>query len=471
MCSIISISKFRVASMKKIISFILFICILISCVNYISFSVSALSGTTGECGWQLEGKVLYINGNGKMADYQGEDTPWGNDFTEVIIGEGVTEIGEFAFAYTSVSKVSLAESVEGINFGAFLCTPIKEITFGEKVKYIDAVAFEGSKVEKITFKGATILYSNAFDYCENLTEIDFGNGGVSIGSGVFSGCSAIEKLNLETVEEIGGAAFGGCTALKQITIGNEIKEIGGAAFSGCISLESVIVGDNVEKINDYAFSCCTGLKEVIFGAKVKEVGDEAFLDCSSLEKIELNGNAVNFGYNAIYNTAYFNNEDNWEDGVLYLENVLVAVKDTFDGVYTIKKGTKLISSYAFFRTSSLAVLYVPSSMEKIGDSAFEECISLLEVYYEGDEETWLSLNENYFKTNNEALVYAYVNFQTDNVLGDCDGDGTLTTTDLAVIKLILAGIEKEYDNPPDINQDGVFDVVDLATLKLMLANT
>jgi hypothetical protein len=203
---------------------------------------------------------------------------------------------------------------------------------------------------------------------------------------------------------------------------------------------------------------------------VKEVGDEAFLDCSSLEKIELNGNAVNFGYNAIYNTAYFNNEDNWEDGVLYLENVLVAVKDTFYGVCTIKKGTKLISSYAFFRTSSLAVLYVPSSMEKIGDSAFEECISLLEVYYEGDEETWLSLNENYFKTNNEALVYAYVNFKTDNVLGDCDGDGTLTTTDLAVIKLILAGIEKEYDNPPDINQDGVFDVVDLATLRLKLVN-
>jgi hypothetical protein len=110
-------------------------------------------------------------------------------------------------------------------------------------------------------------------------------------------------------------------------------------------------------------------------------------------------------------------------------------------------------------------------MEKIGNSAFEECISLMEVYYEGNEEKWDSLNENYFNNGNESLVYAYVNFETEDlpeVFYDCDGDGCLTTTDMSILKLLLSGIDEYYIRYPDINFDGELNTLDLAILKLML---
>ncbi len=54
--------------------------------------------------------------------------------------------------------------------------------------------------------------------------------------------------------------------------------------------------------------------------------------------------------------------------------------------------------------------------------------------------------------------------------GDTDGDGKVNTTDLALLKLKLAGINKTATaNGADFNKDGNVDSLDLALLKLYLA--
>ena len=156
-----------------------------------------------------------------------------------------------------------------------------------------------------------------------------------------------------------------------------------------------------------------------------------------------------------------------------MENILIEAENSFDGTYVIKEGTVAISSYAFMNVTSLYALYIPESVSLIANDAFNNCISLLEVYYGGSEEKWLTLNDDYFANGNEALVYAYVNFDTEalpEAFVDCDGDGMLTISDLAYVKLLLSCAETLVDKLPDINRDGVFDTADLATLKLMLAN-
>jgi hypothetical protein len=57
----------------------------------------------------------------------------------------------------------------------------------------------------------------------------------------------------------------------------------------------------------------------------------------------------------------------------------------------------------------------------------------------------------------------------DILLGDVNGDDNVDTTDLASLKLNLAGLSSEVGEGADLNGDGNIDTTDLAELKLKLA--
>lgn len=59
-------------------------------------------------------------------------------------------------------------------------------------------------------------------------------------------------------------------------------------------------------------------------------------------------------------------------------------------------------------------------------------------------------------------------FGNTGVSGDVNGDGAMNTTDLAVLKLFLAGVGDDAINP-DVDGNGLNNTSDLAALKLMLA--
>ena len=82
---------------------------------------TATSGTTGDCTWTLDGTVLTISGNGAMADYAYNSTlPWGTKFTELIISEGVTHIGDYAFYGSgSLTIITIPSTVTSIGSAAF----------------------------------------------------------------------------------------------------------------------------------------------------------------------------------------------------------------------------------------------------------------------------------------------------------------------------------------------------------------
>ena len=73
--------------------------------------LSANAETSGTCGpdlrWHLtDNGVLTISGKGKMNDYSNYNNraPWSKyNIKQIIIGDGVTTIGEFAF-YCNHSK-------------------------------------------------------------------------------------------------------------------------------------------------------------------------------------------------------------------------------------------------------------------------------------------------------------------------------------------------------------------------------
>ncbi|WP_400148895.1 leucine-rich repeat domain-containing protein [Candidatus Methanarcanum hacksteinii] len=154
-------------------------------------SAEVTSGTTGECTWTLDDTKVMISGNGAMANYRYSDSlPWGESITEVVIENGVTSIGWYAF---------------------YDCRFLTSITIPDSV---------------------TSICDGAFNSCKSFTSITIPN----------------------SVTSIGDWAFEGCTSLTSITIPNSVTSIGRGAFSGCTSLTSITIPNSVTSIGDFAFS-------------------------------------------------------------------------------------------------------------------------------------------------------------------------------------------------------------------------
>ena len=82
---------------------------------------------------------------------------------------------------------------------------------------------------------------------------------------------------------------------------------------------------------------------------------------------------------AFSETDYFKNEENWENGALYIGKCLAAVKETFSGEFVIKEGTVSISSSAFEDCSKLTSVTIPDSVTSIGGWAFSYCSKLTSI--------------------------------------------------------------------------------------------
>jgi hypothetical protein len=112
---------------------------------------------------------------------------------------------------------------------------------------------------------------------------------------------------------------------------------------------------------------------------VTSIGDRAFEECSGLTSVTIGGGVTSIGYEAFYDTAYYNDESNWENNVLYIGQYLIDAKSDISGDYTIKEGTRVISDDAFYNCSGLTSVTIPNSVIGIGTGAFAGCSGLTSV--------------------------------------------------------------------------------------------
>ena len=143
-----------------------------------------------QCGdnlyWSMSGGCATFTGSGDMWDYHFSDDRGWKDCSSVILPDGLTHIGNYAFCYcTSLESVTVPDSVTSIGEGAFC-------------------------------------------YCISLASVTIGN----------------------SVTSIGDYAFYECIELASVTIPDSVTTIGNEAFSYCIGLESVTIPDSVTSIGD-----------------------------------------------------------------------------------------------------------------------------------------------------------------------------------------------------------------------------
>ena len=262
-------------------------------------SVGASNGTTGDCTWTLDDYgTLTISGNGAMGDYSerySDDiwfttAPWGASIKSVVIEDGVTSIGEYAFyGCADLISATIPDSVTNIGSNAFeYCTGLTSVTIPDSV---------------------TSIGNRAFSICDNLTSITVDSGNHVYDSR--NNCNAIIETATNTVKfgckktvipygvtSIGHSAFSSCTDLTNITIPDSVTRIDVWAFFNCTGLTSVTIPDSVTRIDIFAFYHCSGLTSVTIGNGVTSIGGSAFFHCTSLRSVTIGNRVKSIGGSA-----------------------------------------------------------------------------------------------------------------------------------------------------------------------------
>ena len=331
-----------------------------------SIGISAFSMCSGLTAFRVaENNPRYSSVNGLLLSKDGTTLVRGIN-GRVVIPEGVTSIGDYAFTGCSgLTSVTIPDSVTNIKDLAFYgCSGLTSVTIPASVTNIGEMVFAycgGLRSFVVAANSHNYSSMNGLLLSKDGKTLLYGvNGNVTIPYGVtdigyraFSGCWGLMSVTIPaSVTSIGNSAFGGCNGLASVTIPEGVTNIGDYAFYSC-GLTSVTIPGSVTSIGNWAFGRCNGLASVSIQNGVTNIGDYAFLDCK-LTSVTIPASVTSIG-----NSAF--------KYCMGLTSV------------TIQNGVTNIGDYAFYGCSGLMSVTIPESVTSVGDEAFAYCIGLTSV--------------------------------------------------------------------------------------------
>ena len=338
------------------------------------------------------------------------------DLTEVVIEDGVTEIGKDVFqGCVGLTKVTIPDSVKKIGTWSFyMCKGLKNVDIPANMEIGDS-SFRQSGLEQVTVSGGSVgnyafhridnlkkisincetIGEEAFSGCDYLTDITLGENVKTLGDKAFYTCDALERVEIpSTVTDIGEKTFYSCPALKEALIRAGTVKAG--TFYNCRALTTLIISDNATldgsftarnayahgtletvkigkgEIGISAFNSCPNLTTVELGNGVTSVGDNAFSKCTALTSVNIGDGVTSIGKNAFNGCTALTNAnigsgaigESAFNGCTSLANV------------TLGNGVTSIGKNAFLRCTALTSISIGSGVTSIESGAFNGCTAL-----------------------------------------------------------------------------------------------
>ena len=272
----------------------------------------------GSCGgnvvWMITDKnILVIEGKGSMTSYAAGKTPWVEYATvieEIVIGEGVTTIGNTAFyGFTSLESVKIPSSLLSIGEYAFFgCAKLSTVTVPSNTRVIGKYAFRKSGLTSITLRNpenwtvkgittpdnldlagvaAAYITKEYYTYEWSVKTVEVGDVAASglFGDGLIWILTTDGTLTVKGEGSMGDFSYNTTPwynyvgSIFTVVIEDGVTDIGRCAFYGADQLTTVIIPETVTAIDVYAFYGAASLESVTIPASVKVIGGFAFAKC------------------------------------------------------------------------------------------------------------------------------------------------------------------------------------------------
>ena len=236
-----------------------------------------------------------------------------------------------------------------------------------------AIGIDGSRYATCSTCGERVYesipaYSNGLHYISN-------GDGTRLVSGL--GSCPDQHLRIPPIVEgeqvvgISAFAFSECNHLTGITLPEGLTSIGHGAFNQCHGLQEIHLPESLTTIEDWAFDCCVSLTKLTLPASVSELGTGVFSGCSNLTDLSVDPQSPHLRV---------------EDGVLYSRDGTRLIWYSLakeDVRFDIPEGVITVVESAFRDCPHLTHLFIPRSVERIGDNGgdggFFGCTALTEI--------------------------------------------------------------------------------------------
>ena len=304
--------------------------------------------------------IKYGNLNARPQPQSGRLYVNGKEVTELVVPEGVTSIGRFAFYDCPyIITLSLPSTLREIGSSAFTnCTGINSVVLPEGLTTIGAEAFVG---------------------CKYLIKISFPSTMEHVGSDCFGtkneDLSILEVADFASVKSLCGIRF-------DEERSNPLVYAKALSIAGRKTTD-LMIPEGVDTIRQYAFSGCSSLRSVRLPKSLKHIENRAFNNCTGLERVEYPSmeSLFSISYGSYANPLYYGHN-------LYVDDQLITELEVPAGVKTINssclRGGNIVSvimgddvtsieALAFADSPYLQSVKFGRGVKNFGVACFQNC--------------------------------------------------------------------------------------------------
>lgn len=350
---------------------------------------------------------LEITGTGDMPDYDTyELQPWGNyrhNIKSIKVSDGITSFGNYSFGSCSrCDVVEIPESVESIGIPNFAYASRPYVYYGgseqkwNSIGYVDRAEWGYGDV--ISFDKADASLYKSGSVGSNITWELYNDGVLKVnGAGAMPDFSETTKPSwMDYADKI-----------KYVDIAEGIENVGSYAFANSSKLITVKIPTTVKVISNHSFYKCANLKAAAVrkGSVLTTVEAFAFGYCPELIHINVGRFAKEIGSDAFTECSGLNYFDFYK--------VKKIGENAFQGCVSLKEatipfGVTILYDGTFSRCYGMKSIEIPITVTRISTYALFNAGNdngeySLVINYEGTSEMWDSVDGSEYLSNHNVI--------------------------------------------------------------------